>query len=85
MSQSQAVAVPTKMTREDAEILHALNLLTPDLRSFDVFMLANKVCHDQTILKLGMQLGGDTKIIKRIAVMTTEQKIALRERVLSHA
>jgi hypothetical protein len=81
----------TPMSRTDAEILHALNLLTPDLSSMDAFVLAGKVVCDRTVLKRTVLAADGTyraEILTTMEVleeMTDAEKLLLRERVLGHA
>jgi hypothetical protein len=82
-------AAPMKVRRIDAVILHAVNLLTPDLQGFDAFRLATTVERDQIIRKRKVWKADGTfqpeqlDTMGALADLTAEEKLSLRERVLA--
>jgi hypothetical protein len=89
MSQTNQEATAPPIQIEDVELLAALGLASPDLSSFEVFLLAGKIIRNQTVLKRkvwkvdGTFRGEMLDSLEVIEEMTDAERNALRERVLT--
>jgi hypothetical protein len=81
----------TQTNRKHADMLFALNLLTPDMMPFDAQMLYSKIIRDNVVMNkmVAMSTSGNASVntdpLAAVVSLSTSEKLSLRERVIGHA